>query len=292
MSGDVLVVGEALIDVLTDERGATREYVGGSPANVAVALARLERPVRIATSFGDDARGRRIGAHLAAAGVGLAGEPRVLERTSTAVATIGADGSASYRFDLAWRLGEVALGTPWAVHVGSIGAVLAPGADDVLRLLYELPADVLVSYDVNARPAITGTGPELVARVEQVAAISHLVKASDEDLAALYPGLGPVEAARRLGSLPASGRTRAVAVTRGGSGALWVTADGVVEVAARPVDVVDTIGAGDTFSAALLDALWDDRERDPREVLEHAVRAAAVTVSRAGANPPHRWELA
>jgi sugar/nucleoside kinase (ribokinase family) len=85
---DVLVIGEALIDVVTDASGVTSEHVGGSPANVAVALARLDRPVRIATAFGHDERGRRIGEHLAMAGVRILGDPRILERTSTAIATI------------------------------------------------------------------------------------------------------------------------------------------------------------------------------------------------------------
>lgn len=286
-SDDVLVIGEALIDVVTDGRGVTAEHVGGSAANVAVALARLGRPVRLATSYGDDARGRLIGEHLTASGVALAGEPRILPRTSTASATIGADGSASYGFDLEWRLGAVEIGAPRIVHVGSIGAVLAPGRDEVLRLLRAAPDTALVCYDVNARPMITGAGHDLADRVEQIATLAQLVKASDEDLEVVYPGIGPVAAARRLGALGA----RAVVVTRGGGGALWVTPTEVLEVAARPVAVVDTIGAGDTFSAALLDALWEDPGKDPHEALEHAVRAAAVTVSRAGANPPYRAEL-
>lgn len=284
---DLLIVGESLIDVVTDARGVTTEHVGGSAANVAVALARLGRQVRFATSYAKDDRGRRIGAHLASAGVRLEGEPRILPRTSVATATLGADGSARYRFELAWELGPVVLGGARAVHVGSIGAVLDPGREEVLRLLARVPADVLVSYDVNARPAITGGGPDLRARVEEVASLAGLVKASDEDLEVLYPDLDPVAAARRLGSLGA----HAVAVTCGGDGALWVSATDVLRVPALPVAVVDTIGAGDTFAAALLDALWEDRDRDPREVLEHAVRAAAVTVSRPGADPPYRAEL-
>jgi len=285
--GDALVIGEALIDVLTGADGRATEHVGGSPTNVAVALARLDRPVRLATCLAPDARGRRIEAHLRAAGVTLAGDPRVLDRTATAQATIGPDGSATYRFDLEWRLGEVAVGTPRVIHVGSIAAVLAPGADDVVRLLRAAPAGTLISYDVNARPAITGSGAELRDRVERVAALAHLVKASDEDLEVLHPGLDAVAAARLL----LAPGPAAVVVTRGGAGALWVTGDAVVEVAARPVTVVDTIGAGDTFSAALIDALWDDPDRLPHEVLEHAARAAAIAVSRPGADPPYRREL-
>jgi fructokinase len=128
------------------------------------------------------------------------------------------------------------------------------------------------------------------------------VKASDEDLEALYPQLDTVKAARRLLSLGAE----AVVVTRGGDGALWVGADHVVEVDSHTVEVADTIGAGDTFGAALLDALWEaghlgaerrqalaglDREQ-VEAVLSHAARAAAVTVSRPGADPPYRHELA
>jgi fructokinase len=144
-----------------------------------------------------------------------------------------------------------------------------------------------VTYDINARPAITGTGPALVERVERVVAAAHLVKASDEDLEVLYPGRSLLDAAAHLLGLG----PRAVAVTRGGQGATWLDADGVVEVVAPRVTVADTIGAGDTFSAAIVDALWDDTGRDPAEVLAHAVRAAAVTVSRPGADPPYRADV-
>ncbi|WP_148614248.1 PfkB family carbohydrate kinase [Nocardioides rubriscoriae] len=286
----VLVVGESLVDVVTDAPGRTVERPGGSAANVAVALARLGRPVRFVTSYADDARGAAIAAHLAGSGVVLATDPHVLERTSSAVATIGPDGSATYVFDLDWRLGPVDLSDgPAFVHVCSIGAVLAPGADDVLALLdrlLALPVPPTVTYDVNARPAVTGTGPEVVGRVESVARRAHVVKASDEDLAALYPTLGLDEAAAHLRTLG----PRAVVVTRGGDGATWFAADGRVEGAAVTTTVVDTIGAGDTFSAATIDALWDGR--DPAGVVAHAARAAAVTVSRPGADPPTRAELA
>lgn len=291
--GYVLVVGESLIDVVTDASGDTVEWPGGSAANVAVALARLGRPTRFATSFADDARGRVLASHLAGAGVELAADPYLLDRTSSAAATIAADGSASYVFDLDWRLGPVAgvddagLAPPAFVHVCSIGAVLEPGADDVLRVLDHLadtPARVV--YDVNARPAITGTGPEVLGRVEAVARRAEIVKASDEDLAVLYPTLGLDEAAARLLSLG----PRAVVVTRGGEGATWFDAEEVLQVPATPVDVVDTIGAGDTFSAALIDALWDGSS--PAAALEHAARAAAINVTRPGADPPTRAELA
>ncbi|MCW2774118.1 MAG: PfkB domain protein [Nocardioides sp.] len=292
-SSTVLVVGESLVDIVHAADGSTREYAGGSAANVAVALARLGRPVRFVTAWADDERGGVLADHLARAGVELASDPHALARTATAAATIGADGAASYEFDLEWRIGEVATGAPDFVHLCSLGAVLEPGADQVLELVSGLRGVATVSYDINARPAITGTGPALVARVERTAAVADLVKASDEDLANLYPDLELAEAAAHLLTLGPS----AIVVTRGGDGATWWGAAHTVEVASVPVGVADTIGAGDTFGAAVIDALWDRAPlrslsaEDIADILAHASRAAAVTVSRPGADPPYRSEL-
>jgi len=293
MERDVLVVGESLIDIVHAADGSTREHAGGSAANVAVALARLGRPVRFVTAWADDERGRVLADHLDHAGVRLAADPHVLARTATAAATLGADGAASYEFDLEWRIGQVEAGAPAFVHLCSLGAVLEPGADQVVALVRALRETATVSYDVNARPAITGTGPDVVALVERAAGVADLVKASDEDLNGLYPDLGIAEAAAHLLTLGPA----VVVVTRGADGATWVEAARTVEVASLPVDVADTIGAGDTFGAAVIDALWD---RGPiaglsseaiAEILDHAARAAAVTVSRPGADPPYRSEL-
>jgi fructokinase len=288
MDGDVLVVGESLVDIVRTADGTTTERPGGSAANVAVALARLGRPVRFATAYADDDRGAAVAAHLADAGVELASDPHLVPRTSTAQATIRPDGSATYSFDLDWRLAAPPVGSPRWVHVCSLGAVVAPGADDVVAILGQVHGAALVSYDVNARPAVTGTGPDLVAAVERVAAEADLVKVSDEDLAVLYPTFSITESAQHLLTLG----PRAIAITLGEGGATWLSAAGEVSVPAAPVEVVDTIGAGDTFAAALIDALWDGLDRDPTAVLTHAARAAAVTVSRPGADPPFRDELA
>jgi fructokinase len=287
MVDDALVLGESLVDIVRAADGTTTERPGGSAANVAVALARLGRPVRLATAYAADDRGLALARRLADSGVALAGDPEILARTSTAVAKIQPDGSASYSFDLEWRLGDVPVDAPRFVHVCSLGAVVRPGAAHVRRILDEVRGSAFVSYDVNARPAVTGTGPDLVAAVELVVAVSDLVKVSDEDLAVLYPTFGLGEAAQHLLALGPS----AIALTRGEAGASWITATEEVSVEATPVTVVDTIGAGDTFSAALIDALWDDVARDPAEVLAYAAGAAAVTVSRPGADPPYRHEL-
>ena len=164
--------------------------------------------------------GRLLADHLGAEGVALAGDPHALASTSTATATIDPDGSAHYDFAVEWRLHPVATPTPvpQAVHTCSIAAVLLPGADDVLELLTRLRGSSTITYDVNARPALTGVGSNIVARVERVVAVSDLVKASDEDLDALYPGRDHLEVARGWIALGPA----AVVVTRGAAGAVWV----------------------------------------------------------------------
>ena len=302
MSESALVVGESLVDIVRGGDGSTTEFPGGSAANVAVALARLRREVRFATSWGDDERGRTLAEWLGRDGVELAADPHAVGHTSAAVATIGSDGAASYEFDLSWRLNAVESGLDaQVVHTCSLGAVLAPGADDVLALLERMRETATVSYDVNARPAVTGTGPELVEKVEDVASLSDIVKASDEDIAALYDGADPIAGAKRLLALGPA----AVIVTRGPEGATWLTPSQEISVAAVPVVVADTIGAGDTFCAGVIDALWSrdllgaDRRQELVEVtrdtvvsvLAHAARAASITVGRPGADPPYRREL-
>ena len=292
-----LVVGESLIDVVERPDGSTVEHAGGSAANVAVALARLGRPVQLLTAYADDERGTALARHLNQAAVGLAGDPRILERTATASATIADDGGASYTFDIEWRLPEVPDLEPVVVHACSIGAVREPGASDVRRLLESLRPHATVSYDVNARPAVTGGGPELVRAVEDVVALADLVKASDEDLAGLYPDQPAERVAEHLLGLGPS----AVVVTRGRAGATWYAEGRRVDVPATEVEVADTIGAGDTFGAAVIDALLDLGALGGRlsglegdqigSVLRHAARAAAVTVSRPGADPPYHHEM-
>jgi fructokinase len=293
----VLVVGESLVDMVVRPNGTVLEYAGGSAANVAVALARLGRPVQFLTALGDDKQGAVLAYLLNEAGVAIVGDPHTVSRTATATATIGIDGSASYVFDIEWSLGALPDIRPAAVHACSIGAVLEPGAAQVHSLLEQLRPDATISYDINARPALTGVGPRLVRAVEEIAALADLVKASDEDLESLYPGRSlEASAAHLLGLGPS-----AVILTRGGQGATWIAEGLSVGVPAPHVPVADTIGAGDTFGAATIDALWDFNALGGRlpaldtaqieSVLRHAARAAAVTVSRAGANPPYKQEL-
>lgn len=293
MRSIALVLGESLVDVVDGT-----PHPGGSPANVAVALARLGRPVRFGTAYADDADGALVRAHLERAGVRPAGDGAVAERTSRAVARLREDGSADYAFDLDWRLGEIEVPdgeTPCVVHAGSYGAVLAPGADAVLEQARRRRESATISYDINARPQVTGAGSAVRARVRDWVGLADLVKASDEDLETLWPELSQREAVELLLGLGPA----VVVLTRGEHGASWYTPASAGQVPSRVVSVADTIGAGDTFSAGLVDALWERDLLGGRlpadvawdEVLDWAARVAAVTVSRPGANPPTRDEV-
>lgn len=303
MSGHVLAVGEALVDVVHRPDGTSAEHPGGSLANVALTLGRLGRDVRLATWLGDDERGATVRDWLAESRVGLVAGSDRAARTSVAQATLDPTGAATYEFDLEWRVPDGAAAVPetLAVHTGSIAAVLAPGAADVRRLVESARATSTVTYDPNARPALMGDPVDVRPQVEELVALADVVKVSDEDLAWLSPGTEPLEVAR---AWQRSGPA-VVVVTFGGSGATAVTAAGDVTVAAPRVDVVDTVGAGDSFMGALLDWLWGaellgaekraalrgiDRAATTR-MLTRAVAVAAVTVSRAGANPPWPADL-
>jgi len=301
-TGHVLVVGEALVDVVPDANGP-RDLPGGSPANVAVTMARLGQDVRLATTLGDDARGALVRRWLEDDGVQVIASVPSSGRTSSAVVTLATDGSATYDFDLSWDLGQVEVMGAEVLHVGSVATVLAPGADAVRDAVRRARAHAVVSLDPNARPALTPDPAAVLGRVEELVALADVIKASDEDLAWYHPGEDPLDVARRW----ATWGPGLVVVTRGGSGATLVRADGtVLDVAGRSVPVADTVGAGDTFSGALVDALAGMGVRGPdgrarlRRLSDAAVRraargaaaAASVTVSRLGADPPSRAELA
>jgi fructokinase len=295
----VLVVGEALVDVVPDADGQPQDFPGGSPANVAIALGRLGRDVRLVTLLGDDARGTAVRAWLEASDVTVLARPTASGRTSSAAVSLDANGAASYVFDLDWHLDDVPDDGCDVLHVGSIATVLEPGADTVLEAVRAHRGTALVSLDPNARPAITPDRADPVRRVEELVTLSDVVKVSDEDLHWLHPDDDPVAtAARWAGAGPGL-----VVVTRGGDGAVAVRHDGTrLEVPGVPVAVADTVGAGDTFSGVLIDALLglDVRSGDSlralsdRDVLGAVTTAAigaAINVSRPGANPPTRAEL-
>ncbi|HWJ11344.1 MAG TPA: PfkB family carbohydrate kinase [Nocardioides sp.] len=305
MSGQrppVLVAGEALIDIVERPGQAAVELPGGSCANVALALGRLGWAPRLATALGADARGDRLRTWLADSGVSVDAVVPPSGRTSTAAAVLDAGGAAHYEFDLSWALPRVDDSRYDALHVGSIASVLDPGARDVGDLVHRVRRHALVSFDPNARPAITPDAAAARARVEELVAVSDVVKVSDEDLGWYFPGVDPADAAAAWSALgPAL-----VVVTRGGTGATVLRPGGVrLDVPGVPATVADTIAAGDTFTAGLLDALLTAGIHGPGSsarlsdlgddavtaAVRHAHAAAAITVSRPGADPPTRAEL-
>ncbi|GAA3697185.1 carbohydrate kinase [Arthrobacter ginkgonis] len=300
------VIGEALVDVISGGISAPETYVGGSPMNVAVGLARLGHPVTFVGRYGDDEYGRMIHEHLRSNGVLEVLAPDS-HPTSTARGHLDPVGAATYEFDLVWDLsgfGAVrgrALDDAQLVHTGSIAAILEPGASTVLDAVRRARPHATIAFDPNIRPAFMSDHDAAVAQVERFVELSDVVRASDSDLEWLYPERTVEESARAWLDLgPAM-----VVATYGSRGPWGLVASGPARAEAPVVDVVDTVGAGDSFMAALLSALVDRelvgaarREELHRlssgqlaEILAHAARAAAVTVSRAGANPPSRHEI-
>ena len=305
MSPRVLVVGEALVDIVRDSSGERREHVGGSPANVAVGLARLDHPVDFVGSLGHDDRGERIAAHLSRHGVTVLPESWGDDPTSTAVATLDDSGAATYEFDLHWNVPPVPLNRATGhLHTGSIGAVLQPGAANVTEALRAARAVGTVSYDPNVRPGIMGDLDQVRARVEELVALSDLVKASEDDLALLYAEWSVDEVMAHWVGLGAA----MTVVTLGADGVTFrVSSDPAARTQpTRAAQVVDTVGAGDSFMAGIISGLVAAgllgspaaRERlrgatleDVQPAVERGLATSGVTVGKAGAYAPSLDEL-
>jgi fructokinase len=296
---DVLVIGEALIDV-HDDGMTLRERVGGSAGTIAVGLARLGRDTLLHTAIGHDERGVDITAYLTASGVGLS-ESSVTGGVSSVVrAALWSDGSPRHDFRVRWEPApDPGAATARCVHAGSIAAYLEPGAGTVLDLVSRAYGSSLITFDPKIEPALVGSPQDARRRTLQFVELAGIVKTSERDLAFLYPDDDPLDVLR---DWLARGPDLAV-LTRGPRGATAVTARGVVDVPGIPVLHAEAgVGGGDAFMSTLIDsALTLGADTDMRwlrsgaplveQVLARSVQAAALTVARLGAVPPTADEL-
>lgn len=300
----IVVCGEALIDMVSSGDGAQRPTPGGGPFNTARALARLGVPTAFLGHFSQDQWGRLLADQLAADGASLALASFGPEPTTMAVARVGRDGLAEYEFSIdgtsAPNLTREMIPATLplevkALHLGTLGLLLEPIASSLTELVRRANRKPLVMVDPNIRPALIAD-PRDRTRLQWFISQSTVVKASAEDLAWLYPEIDYVAAAERI----LSAGVRLVLVTLGAAGAYGATREAQLSVPAVPVDVVDTIGAGDAFGAAAL-AWLDDRDcldphlslpdKELQSLLEFSSLAASLTCTRSGAEPPWRSEM-
>jgi len=300
----IVVCGEALIDVVTRGDGTQRATPGGGPFNTARALARLGVPTAFLGHLSDDEFGRELARLLVSDGATLELATIGHEKTTTAVANLDSEGVAEYRFVIEGtsaphltpdmlpdRLGPEVT----ALHLGTLGMVLEPMASALIDLVGRAHDGRVVMLDPNIRPGLI-PDDEYRARLQEVIAQSTIVKGSEADLAWLYPDMSYQLAAEQL--LDAG--VRLAVVTLGPAGAFGAQRDVQVMVDAAQVEVVDTIGAGDAFGAALLAWLHDqgalsaDLRLEPaglEAALDYACLAAGITCSRPGADPPWKGEM-
>jgi len=301
----IVTGGEALVD-LVDDGGALRPVAGGGPFNTAIAFGRLGVSVGFLGPISRDSDGQMLSQQLVSAGVDTSLVHWSDAPTPRAIVHKRHDGKNAYTFDLA-QTSLVDLTSDdlpvlpqeaWGVYVGTLALAIDPPAAAYEALVDREVGRRRIIFDPNVRPAIFGGVASYRARFERLAQRAHLVKLSDDDAAWIYPRLRLEEVVERiLGYGP-----RIVAVTRGEHGAVAASLGAFVDVPGIPVDVVDTVGAGDSFGAAMVAALVDEGAFGPRETrtadhvvlnraVSYAVAASAITCTRAGAVPPSRDEI-
>ena len=292
----IWVCGEVLIDILP-----TGPVVGGGPANTAKALARLGHDVHFIDGISSDAYGQSAREELLRDGVNLDLALASDEPTCTATVTLDAAGGASYEFlidgtatfDFAssW-LPDPYRYQPQVLHIGTLVTMIEPGASALYDWAMQVAELAPIVFDPNIRPSVQPDRDLYEVAVEKWAALSAVIKVSDDDLAWLFPGQSIDDVANRW----INDGAFLVVVTRGADGLMGYTADGRVEVPGVKVDVVDTVGAGDTVGAIVVEVmlahgLIELRGDLLRSVLTRAAAAAAITCSRKGAQPPYKHEL-
>lgn len=292
----VWVCGEVLIDLLPG--GAV---VGGGPANTARALARLGHDVEFIDGISRDDYGKSARAELLRDGVKLTYCLDSNKPTCTALVKLDSRGGASYDFKIegtatfdfyeSW-LPDPSRYKPSLLYIGTLAAIVEPGYLALHDWAMKTAEFAPVLFDPNIRPSVMGDRDRYEAAIEKWVAISTVVKVSDDDLEWLFPNIPPIDVAKRW----VADGIAIVVITRGAAGLTAVTADEVLEVAAVKVDVIDTVGAGDTVGAVVVEAMVEQgvlnlHGESLRAMLDCAAVAAAITCSRAGAQPPTKSEI-
>jgi fructokinase len=297
----IWVCGEVLIDLIPGSDGVRVPHVGGGPANTAKALARLGHDVQFIDGISSDQYGQMSRKELLDDEVKLDLALKSDKPTCTAEVTLAADGSGSYVFTIdgtatfdfshSW-LPDPSRYKPQVLHIGTLVTVIEPGADVLYDWAIRVAEFAPIVYDPNIRPSVMGDRDRYQASVEKWAAISAVIKVSDDDVEWLYPGESVESVAQRW----INDGTALVVITRGINGLLGVTADGSVEVPGVKIEVADTVGAGDTVGAIIVEAMIEKgilnlTDEVLKATLHRAAVAAGITCSRKGAQPPYKHEL-
>ena len=297
----IWVCGEVLIDLIPGADGVRVGHVGGGPANTAKALARLGHDVQFIAGISTDVDGVAARKELLEDEVKLDLALTSDKPTCLAIVSLASNGSASYEFKIAgtatfdfsldW-LPDPARYKPNVLHIGTLATVIAPGADVLYDWALRVAEFAPIVFDPNIRPAVLADRDLYEAAVEKWAAISSVIKVSDDDLAWLYPGQNYADVAARWIHDGAA----LVVVTRGAEGIIGFTSEGSVEVEGAKVTVADTVGAGDTVGAIIVEAMIEKgilalTGEVLKATLHRAALAAGITCSRKGAQPPYKHEL-
>jgi fructokinase len=301
----IVIGGEALVD-LVDDGGTPHSVAGGGPFNTAIAFGRLDVPVGFLGTISRDGDGQMLAKRLLDAGVDTSFVRWSDAPTPRAVVHHLGDGRNEYTFHLSGTsLADLAPNElpalpdeAWAVYVGTLALAIDPPASAYEALVDREAGRRQIILDPNVRPAIFGEVDVYRRRFERLVRLADIVKLSEDDAAWIYPGLRAEDVLELILDLGPG----VVAVTRGESGAIAGSNGAVVEIAGIPVEVVDTVGAGDSFGAALIAALVDECVFGPHatrssdegvlaRAVSYAVAASAITCTRRGAAPPSRDEI-